>query len=334
MKKILFMCFLAMVLALNGGCDSVEDFGAPTLTPGPAPPEPAGGVVNIYNGALAADGSSYTFNMDVYVADAAGDLVSGLGYSSFDADSGAIVDPVIIDRTSDVTNYFSTALLIDQSGSMIEADPFDLRIDAAKIFFSALSENDNAALYAFAGSDRLIADMVTEYSPGFTQSLDEALVDTLKDLEGGGTPLFDSIYLTLDLTFTGATETYKSVIVLTDGADDNEPGGTTLDAATSLANTFGIKIHTIGLGENTDKSTLALLAAATGGTYTIATNTEQLEAILNSLNTLLSGGANYYSLTITVPGVNLQPGDTFVANIYITLDDGSIVTIPYIVTIV
>lgn len=344
MNKIIFMCFLAVVLSLNGGCSDSDSDNAVniTFTPGPAPPEPAGGIVNIYNGVLAADGSSYTFNMDVYVADADGNLISGLGSSSFDANSGAIVDPAIIDRTSDVTNYFSTALLIDQSGSMSTSDPFDLRIEATKIFFSALSGQDNAALYALAGNnaDRKIPgdSIVTAYSDGFTQTLDEALVDTLKDLEGGDTPLFDSIYITLDLTAASAQNIYKSVIVLTDGVDDAVGGPTYggLDGAIDYANTLGIKIHTIGLGNKTDQDTLTQLATTTGGAYIIAANAEQLEAVLKALNTLLSGGGAYYSVPITVTDVNagLVAGDTLEGNILITLDDGSVVTIAYIVTIV
>ena len=348
MNKILFRCFLAGVLVLNGGCDwidrQVESNPNASVTPAPTPPDPeaAGGIVNTHDGALAVNGSSYTFVIDVYVADAAGNLISGLGLNDFSTDSTEANIDTVTNNTIAVTDYFSSALLVDQSGSMIDADPFDIRIEAAKTFFSALSGNDNAALYAFTGSgaNRKIPgdSIVSPYSDGFTQTLDEAFVDTLKDLEGGDTPLFDSIYLTLDLTITNAQNIYKYVIVLTDGIDDTVDGPTYggIDAAIDHANSLGIKIHTIGLGANAGKATLAQLSSDTGGIYTLATNAEQLEAILTATNALLSGGGSYYSVQITVNDVNagLAAGDTLTGNILIRLNDGSVVTVPYIATIV
>ena len=99
----------------------------------------------------------------------------------------------------------------------------------------------------------------------------------------------------------------KVVILLTDG--DNNAGDVDPVQAAELAKTMGVKIYTIGVGTrgrapvpmrnpftgrqeiewaevNIDEDTLQKIAAATGGKYFRATNTESLAAIYREIDQL------------------------------------------------
>lgn len=324
-NSVLFSLFLALGVGCNsgGGDDGQRVLADPV--PDPLPSGGAGG------GDGSLDETTYTFTVDLYVTDADGTNVSGLNSDRFTlvAENSAL--DTISNEVTLENGPYSATLLIDQSGSMKVADPHDLRISAAKIFFNNLKNGNNAALYAFAGSgDPKLADTVVPYSSGYVTSY-PASANELKDLEGGWSPLFDSTYYVVDIT-SGAPNANRAVIVLTDG-DDVEPNGTTYSAmdVSDHAADLGIAIHTIGLGEDVNGEVLALLANNTGGTYTVASEAAQLEAALKSLSDLLSGLSNYYEATITTTGV--ASGDTIEGEIRVLLDSGDTVTIPYVVNV-
>lgn len=322
---------LSLLLTFGVGCSGGGDAPVSTFAPAPVPePDPLpSGSAGDDSGTLT--GSAYTFALRLYVTAADGTNVSGLTSGDFSVNaSSSTLDSVAEDVTLN-NGPFSAALLVDQSGSMRSADPFDLRIDAAEIFFNALSNGNNAALYAFAGSgDRQLADTVVPYSSGYVTSFPSSATE-LKDLEGGWSPLFDSTYYVLDLT-AEAPNANRAVVVLTDG-DDVEPAGTTYSVTdvASRASQLGIEIHTIGLGEDANGEVLSFMANSTGGTYTIASEAAQLEAALKTLSDLLSGKAVYYRVTITTLGVSA--GDTLTGEVQVLLDSGETVTIPYSVTV-
>jgi Ca-activated chloride channel homolog len=130
--------------------------------------------------------------------------------------------------------------------------------------------------------------------------------------EDDGTAIGDAISLAIEKlnTLDGRKkEKVKSkvVILLTDG--DNNAGDVDPLQAAELAKTMGVKIYTIGVGTrgrapvpmrdpftgrqeiewaevNIDEDTLQKIAAATGGKYFRATNTESLAAIYREIDQL------------------------------------------------
>lgn len=343
MKNIFILLFSLVFSALFIGCSNSGGEETDTTVAQPTPPldESSGGVIGGDDGVIGDSGDSYTFSLSVFVTGEDGTPITGLDKSSFVASVLNGGDTVSIDSVVPGTvaqnGAYSAALLLDQSGSMRANDPFDLRIRAAKEFFNLVNSSNNAALFAFAGSgDRLLDDMVVPFSSGYVTSIDETLVDTLKDLEGGWSPLFDSSYWVLTDLLT-APNGNRALILLSDG-ENEEPEGSSYGGydVTNYANANGITIHTIGLSEGADVEMLSFLATDTGGSYTLVQEASQLNSAISALAAVLRGDAPIYELTIVVnktTGTHVA-GDTIEGQVRVTLGDGTVVVVPFVVTVV
>ena len=122
---------------------------------------------------------------------------------------------------------YATALLLDQSGSILASDATGARLYSTKAFLSALGGDDRALLAAFAsGPAALITSApLTVYgafrdraaAPGYFSTL-----DGLAQQLGGATPLYDSLdnvrrQIVADPTVPA--DMARAVVVFTDGAD-------------------------------------------------------------------------------------------------------------------
>ena len=218
---------------------------------------------------------------------------------------------------------YSATLMFDQSRSIVQNDPTDARIFSAKEFLKRLGANDTAALAAFASdipASNLFALIpekpVTIYplgNPGFTnngQSLFPTL-DTMANLEGGGTPLYEALCRVMDFSRQKAPAgPRQAAVVFTDGRD--EPGGDTstyecktieqvIDRHTDPdPNVPDVDIFTIGLSGEVDGEALARLASEGGGIFLFAEDTTQLITIYGSLGNLLSRSLTTYRLTYII----------------------------------
>ena len=116
----------------------------------------------------------------------------------------------------------------------------------------------------------------------------QVLLDALPTIEGqlsGDTALYDTTLA----AFTTMTSSYNagfinSVVVMTDGRNDNPRGGLSLDQLLSELDSAKdpsrpVRIITIGMGE-ADPSALQQISAATGGTSYIANTPQDIERIL------------------------------------------------------
>jgi Ca-activated chloride channel family protein len=154
--------------------------------------------------------------------------------------------------------------------------------------------NDLVGIVAFAGQADTISPLTHSH---------DALVDLLQTLEivrgygGGGTAIGDAIALgaarlrTAEQEIAGDeggesfTIRSKIMILLTDG--EHNAGERTPAEGVSLAEEWGIRIHTIGFGGGRDgASLLEGIASTTGGVYQQADDEQGLRAVYEEIDRL------------------------------------------------
>ncbi len=188
-------------------------------------------------------------------------------------------------------------LVLDISESM-RAEDFEgsNRIQIAKSVvndFLTHRQNDRIGLVVFAGESFTLCPLTSDYS---------VLVELLRDVEIGqledGTAIGDTLATATHRLRASKSQT-KIVILLTDG--ENNAGSIEPGVAASLAQSFGIKVYTIGMGKEggaripyadttfgkryrevltyLDEDTLKQIANITEGRYFRATDTQSLKHI-------------------------------------------------------
>ena len=202
-------------------------------------------------------------------------------------------------REHQFTEGIDLFLVLDISESM-RAEDFKgaNRIQTAKSVVNAMLEkrlthrqNDRIGLVVFAGESFTLCPLTSDYS---------VLVELLHDVEIGqlkdGTAIGDALATATHRLRTSESKT-KIVILLTDG--ENNAGSIEPGTAASLAQSFGIKVYTIGMGKEggaripyadttfgkryrevltyLDEDTLKRIANITGGRYFRATDTQSLK---------------------------------------------------------
>ena len=204
-------------------------------------------------------------------------------------------------REHRLTEGIDILLVLDISESM-RAEDFEgmNRIQTAKSVVNAMlekrlthRENDRIGLVVFAGESFTLCPLTLDYS---------VLVELLSDVKIGqledGTAIGDALATATQRLRASESKT-KIVILLTDG--ENNAGSIDPGAAASLAQSFGIKVYTIGMGKEggaripyadmtfgkryrevltyLDEDTLKQIAHTTGGRYFRATDTQSLKQI-------------------------------------------------------
>ena len=181
-------------------------------------------------------------------------------------------------------------MVMDRSGSMGYDSP--TRMSQAKIaannFLGNLKSSDQSGLVSFANTATLDKMLSSDHSQ--TQAAVTSLIPN------GATNIGDAIKLANgEFVSTRANpEAAKIMILLTDGKA-NKPNGPgygeyAADVAYALAKAneaaaAGIKIFTIGLGENINATMLQQIAASTGGQYYFAPTAQDLDAIFALIST-------------------------------------------------
>jgi uncharacterized protein YegL len=188
----------------------------------------------------------------------------------------------------------ASAILIDDSGSMLGSDPDRKRADAAQLFWQAVLParvGNLVALLDFGRGDvpatlgfrdtRLIQDFTSEAA-----ELD-AQAASIQAASGGGTHLYRSgteVARWIDSTIP--TPGYnRSMVVLTDG----KPGDTEFHDAFFVAVADAkVRVFAVGLGVAADPASAAgqvvkELAKRTGGVYAAASSPKDLTHILSVL---------------------------------------------------
>ena len=203
------------------------------------------------------------------------------------------------------TRGIDIVMAIDVSASMLAKDLLPNRLEALKKVASEFIEgrpNDRIGLVEYAG-ESYTRTPITSDKAIVLRSLNEIKYNTI--IEGGtaiGTGLATAVNRIKD-----SKAISKVIILLTDGV--NNSGFIDPKIASELAQEYGIKVYTIGLGTNgmalspirilqngefqyarvqveIDEDLLKEIAEVTGGKYFRATNNKKLEDIYGEINKL------------------------------------------------
>ena len=217
----------------------------------------------------------------------------------------ALMRPQIVDQMSEVENHgYDIVLAVDLSGSMRALDfatkeNMANRLDVAKDVVSDFvleRQNDRIGLVLFG-------DYAYQYAPltQDTQAIAKMLKETVTSMAGDGTAIGDAIGLSVK-ALRNRAEGSRIIVLLTDG-EDTASSIPPLQAA-KLAQDYGIKIYTIGIGSNglvpypdqygrivraemrLDENLLQQIAYTTGGKYYRATDQQALSKVYDEINRL------------------------------------------------
>ncbi len=201
------------------------------------------------------------------------------------------------------TEGIDIVLLFDISGSMLAEDLRPNRIEAARrvmMDFIDARTNDRIGLVIFSGESFTQCPMTLDY-----RVLKNQLAAVKQGLIEDGTAIGMAIAQGVNRLKESKTKS-KVIILLTDGV--NNRGEIDPLTATQIAQTFGIRIYSIGVGTNqgeapfpvqtpfgtryqnmpvdVDEKTLTKIAEMTGGQYFRATNNRTLKNIYSEIDEL------------------------------------------------
>jgi hypothetical protein len=299
------------------------------------PSSPSGGLSQV--SVSAVNGSELSFCVDLFAIDHFGGFIENLDGNCFSYDNtdGSTLSFIGLEarRTPDKGPY-SAQLLFDQSGSISSTDPTNARIDAGLAFVDIMSGRDEASVAVFtSGSSNYPSDL-TRLTP-FTvdKNILTDQIEAMRDRQGGGTPLYSSIYDLLLVIDGEANNGNRAIVVFTDGQDTD--GGINIATLIQDANDLGIEVYTVGLGTGVEEDVLAAIALGTGGSVMYAQEVTQLVSLYSSLAELLRGGYDVYNIcyTLNLPGRVWQSGDIYRVNISLMLPTGEVILYPIYLTV-
>lgn len=198
------------------------------------------------------------------------------------------------------TEGIDIVLAMDVSTSMLARDFTPDRINAAKdiaIEFIAQRPSDRIGIVVFAGESYTQCPLTTDRS---------TLINLMKEVQTGliddGTAIGNGL-ATAVARISDSDAKSRVVILLTDGV--NNSGEIAPETAAEIANTYGVRVYTIGVGANgtapypvmtpwgvdvqnmrveIDEDLLRSIAGLTGGKYFRATDNTKLAEIYSEIN--------------------------------------------------
>ena len=198
------------------------------------------------------------------------------------------------------TEGIDIVLAMDVSTSMLARDFKPDRLSAAKdiaVEFIAQRPSDRMGIVVFAGESYTQCPLTTDRA---------TLINLMQDVETGliedGTAIGNGL-ATAVARMKDSDAKSRVVILLTDGV--NNMGEVTPQTAAEIAQTYGIRVYTIGVGANgeapypvmtpwgpdvqnmqveIDEQLLKDIASATGGSYFRATDNTKLAEIYSEIN--------------------------------------------------
>lgn len=198
------------------------------------------------------------------------------------------------------TEGIDIVMALDISGSMQAVDFKPNRLEAAKevgIQFVSNRPNDNIGLVIFAGESFTQCPLTTDHA-ALTNLFNDVQLGMLEDGTAIGMGLATSVSRIKD-----SKAKSKVIILLTDGC--NNRGDITPQKAAEIAQTFGVRVYTIGVGTRgtaqmpvqtafgiqyvdqevkIDEELMTQIADMTGGKYFRATNKKSLESIYEEID--------------------------------------------------
>lgn len=198
----------------------------------------------------------------------------------------------IIESSSPSSRYpISAALVLDASGSMSGVGNAGTKA-AANAFVDLMDGMiDEATVLWFT-------QVVTVYQVMTTsKSILHASIDALP--ASGATAVWDGIWQGLVELQSNAVNAKRAVIVLTDGGDNSSMR--TPAEVIQLAQTYNLRVFTIGLGSAINATELQSVALLTGGAYFQTPNAGDLQTIFTQIATFMGRGYDEHTVAFRSP---------------------------------
>lgn len=216
--------------------------------------------------------------------------------SDFDlVGDGALEILNVTNENEEQTGNSSTVLLIDQSGSYLELDPFNNRSKAINKFLEDFVAPGDFLLGGFSASG-LVTEPVEYASDNFSSSwIDAAFLFDLAERTGGTSSLYDAVDDALD-KLSASLKPDKNLVVMIHASD----GGSSLSLADVItkANLNNVKIHVIVFGNQPLPSEVWSIAEQTEGMFALCETDSDLITVFDNLERLLNIYSAFNTLTI------------------------------------
>ncbi|MFZ2959600.1 MAG: VWA domain-containing protein [Candidatus Ozemobacteraceae bacterium] len=170
-------------------------------------------------------------------------------------------------------------LILDRSSSMEPV--MGLVKNSANAFVETMTPKIQTSLLSFASDIDLGTD--------FTNDVRMLQSEIGKIRPYGGTALFDALYKTCELLISKAgPQDVKTIVCLTDGKDESPRGQANFSIkkpaeVAKIATRNGIRIITVGLGNNLDENFLKKIAQFTGGWYLHSPTIKELSEVFRDI---------------------------------------------------
>jgi 23S rRNA pseudoU1915 N3-methylase RlmH len=195
----------------------------------------------------------------------------------------------------DQTGNSSTIVLIDQSGSYLEIDPFNNRSKAINKFLEDFVAPGEFLLGGFSDSGMVSAPV--EYaSDNFSSSwVDATFLFDLAERTGGTSSLHDAMNNALDKLSTSLKPNKNMVVLL--HASDGGSSASLADVITK-ANLNNVKIHVVVFGPQPLPSEVWSIAEQTDGMFALCKTDSDIVTVFDNLERLLNIYSAFNTLTI------------------------------------
>ncbi len=173
--------------------------------------------------------------------------------------------------------------LLDVSKSMLAQDLRPSRLERAKLAIKDCIEKirgDRVGLVVFAGNAKVACPLTLDYG-FFREALDNAGPDSV---DRGGTMVADAIRKTTEDLLNQTDNSFKDIILITDGGDEEDKDKTLTKFATTAAQEAGeknIRIIAIGIGDEKNGSRIPL-TDENGNRYFMKYNGKDVVSRLNA----------------------------------------------------
>jgi Ca-activated chloride channel homolog len=225
------------------------------------------------------------------------------------SENGQAMKPDSIGGSGEI-GPLTTLLVLDVSGSMLQAGKLQGAKDAASAYINQMRPGDQAGLLIFNTQVKYVQPLTADH-----QALDAAI----KNLNAGDdTAMYDA--LDQGTQILKDVPGRKAIIVLTDGMDNVSK--TSPDQVIKAIGPNGLSISTIGLGDpkksggnsGLDEAGLRTLSERAGGIYSYANDPSALQGLYQRYARALQ---SEYRLTYTSPS-KLRDGSNRTLNVSLT----------------
>jgi tight adherence protein B len=219
-----------------------------------------------------------SFPERAFVVSLPGGRALSAGNVSVTENGNSVYDVTVLSASAASKKTFGVVLVVDASESMAGV-PLQNAMAAARAFAGRRNPNQQVAFVVFNGTSKVVLPLTTN-----TARIDAALSQAPQPAYG--THIYDAV-AKAEAMLASAGIQAGSIVVLSDGADTgSQSSGADVAAAARAAH---VRLYTVGLSSpKFDRTTLASLAAAGGGEYTLAKSTQALAPLFDQLSQRIS----------------------------------------------